>query len=246
MDDAAKLLELAACTPVPVDEDAFNPAAVLPYGLTVDHIRLAMNDFVNFLGFINQAMNGRGIERLESMLMQANFSSIVGEFMNSTIPKYCPTLVKNLWHNGHPDLIPPGVFPNNAVQHATQGIEIKGSRHSSGWQGHNAEDAWLMVFNFDSNIQPDTGKGVAPRPFRFLKVVGAEITMADWQFSGRSETSRRTITASVKRSGYDKMMANWIYQAKTDPQLRLLSGASPKPAPRRGSSRSSQRTAPRR
>ena len=48
-------------------------------------------------------------------------------------------------------------------------------------------------------------------PFRFVKVVGAKIERADWQFSGRSETSRRTITASVKRSGYDKMQANWIY-----------------------------------
>ena len=41
---------------------------------------------------------------------------------------------------------------------------------------------------------------------------------ADWTFSGRSETSRRTITAGVNRSGYDKMVGNWIYKA---PGLKL-------------------------
>ena len=117
MNDEAKLNEVTACTPVPVDQDGFNPAAVLPYGLSVDHVRLAMNDFVNFLGFINQALNAQGIERLESMLMQANFSSIVGEFMNSTIPKHCATIVKNRYHNGHPDLIPAGMFSGDLAQH---------------------------------------------------------------------------------------------------------------------------------
>ena len=66
-----------------------------------------------------------------------------------------------------------------------------------------------MVFVFDSNRPVDS----EPRPFRFLKVVGAQLTKDDWLFSGRSEGSRRTITASVTESGYQKMTANWIYQA---------------------------------
>ncbi len=68
------------------------------------------------------------------MLMPANFSSIVGEFMNSGIPKHCPTLVKNQYHNGHPDLLPAGMFPDDAAQHAGEGIEVKGSRYLRGWQ----------------------------------------------------------------------------------------------------------------
>lgn len=70
-----------------------------------------------------------------------------------------------------------------------------------------------MVFVFDSNTSRDATQGIEPRPFRFVKVVGAKLLTADWQFSGRSATSRRTITASVKRSGFDKMEANWIYRA---------------------------------
>lgn len=147
------------------------------------------------------------ITRLEKMLMPANFSSIVGEFMSAAIPKYCLTLVKNKYHNGHPDLIPIGAFTNDAIQHADIGIEVKASRYLRGWQGHNPEDVWLMVFVFDCNRPAD----LAPRPFRFLRVLGVRLEKTDWLFSGRSATSRRTITASVTETGYTKMMANWIY-----------------------------------
>jgi len=36
--------------------------------------------------------------------------------------KYCKTLAKNTYHNGHPDTIPAGVFPGDSVQHAAEGI----------------------------------------------------------------------------------------------------------------------------
>jgi hypothetical protein len=40
-------------------------------------------------------------------------------------PRYCSSLVKNQYHNGHPDLLPTGVFPGNAVQYAQEGIKVK-------------------------------------------------------------------------------------------------------------------------
>lgn len=206
-------MEVAACTPVPLNINGFNPAAQIPFGVTTSHIQQSMQDFLDFLGFINTQLNTKQIERLEAFMMPAAFSSMVGEFMGAAIPKYCNTIVRNKYHNGHPDLLPTGRFPGDAVLHATEGIEVKGSRHVSGWQGHNAEPMWLMVFVFDSNTSADAGKGVMPRPFKFIKVVGAQLDQADWQFSGRSATSRRTITASVKRSGFLKMEANAIYRA---------------------------------
>jgi len=211
-------LEALACRPSVVRIEDFNPRAQIPYGLTVAHLCAAMNEFIDFIGFINQQLNGRKIERLETMLMPANFSSIVGEFMTSAIPKHCPTLAKNGYHNGHPDLVPKGRFPNDTVQHAQDGIEVKGSRYLRGWQGHNAEDAWLMVFCFSSGRPTDGARQVAAAPFGYLGVFGAQLVQADWTFSGRSETSRRTITAGVNRTGYDKMVGNWIYKA---PGLKL-------------------------
>ncbi len=208
-------LEELACQPERVDRAHFNSNANLPYGLTVEHIAAAMNEFVEFIGFINQQLATRQIERLEVMLMPANFSSIVGEFMTSNIPKHCKTLAKNTHHNGHPDLLPFGKYQGNRLQHGTEGIEIKGSRYLKGWQSHNAEDAWLMVFCFASGRPTDKDKGLLPAPFKFSLVAGAQLTKDDWRFSGRSATSRRTITASVMASGYNKMMTNWIYREPT-------------------------------
>jgi len=210
-------LAIEACTPHPVNPHGFNAEAEIPYGCTTEHVQLVMNDFVNFLGFINLQLHTKGIERLEVMLMPANFSSIVGEFMSSNIPKYCSSVVKNRYHNGHPDIIPAGRFPGDAVQHAEEGIEVKGSRYLRGWQGHNPENTWLIVFMFDSNRPVDSIKGINPKSFRFVAVFGARLKKDDWQFSGRSELSRRTITASVTKTGYQKMLANWIYR---DPTLK--------------------------
>lgn len=205
-------LERNACTPNLLNPSGFNPACAIPYGVKAKHIRAAMEEFLDFLGFINTQLNSRGIERLESFMMPANFSSMVGEFMASAIPKHCKTIVRNKYHNGHPDMLPKGLIAGDSILHGTEGIEIKGSRHTRGWQGHNAEDVWLLVFCFDSNTSRDAGLNIDPRPFRFTKVVGAKLEKSDWQFSGRSETSRRTITASVKKSGFEKMEANWIYK----------------------------------
>jgi hypothetical protein len=205
--------EAAACTPVPVDVKAFNPKAKIPYGVTIAHVQKAMDEFIDFLRFINSQLHTRKIDRFESFLMPANFSSMVGEFMGAAIPKHCKTVFRNAYHNGHPDIVPADHYPQNAIQHGPEGIEIKGSRYPRGWQGHNAEKTWLMVFVFDSNTPRDVSLGIDPKPFRFVKVVGAKLLKSDWKFSGRSATSRRTITASVTRSGFDKMEANWIYRA---------------------------------
>ncbi len=198
-----------ACTPEPVNPAYFNSKCSLPYSLEIEHIRQSMEDFIHFLGVINRQLNSEGMPRIETFLMAASFSSIVGEFIASRIPKYCPTLVKNRYHNGHPDLIPKGMFSDDAVQYTHEGIEVKASRYTSGWQGHNPEPVWLMVFHFDSNTPGDA----SPRPFCFKGVYSAKLDKNDWSFSGRSGTSRRTITASVTREGVKKMKENWIYKA---------------------------------
>jgi len=204
--------ERAACDLVRPSPEHFNPSARLPHGCTVEAVRNAMAEFLDFLEFINTQLHSRQLPRLECFLMPATFSGIVGEFMSATIPKHCPTLVKNGYHNGHPDLIPAGRYERDAVQHGEQGVEIKGSRYLRGWQGHNAEAAWLMVLAFEANRGRDEGLNVPPTPFRFLKIVGAKLETTDWLFSGRSPTSRRTITASVTTTGFNKVEGNWIYR----------------------------------
>jgi hypothetical protein len=171
-----------------------------------------MLDFTDFLRTVDTELVRKRMVRLEDMLMPANFSSMVGEFITSNLPKHCPTIAKNTYHNGHPDLLPAGKYPGNAAQHVgADGIEVKASRYKKGWQGHNPEDVWLMVFVFAGGRPTDAKKGRTK--FRFEAVYGALLRKSDWQFAGRSQTSRRTITATVLPSGFEKMAKNWIYRA---------------------------------
>jgi hypothetical protein len=212
-------LELAACTPVPVNPAGFNRAAVIPYGLTIDHIATAMAEFTEYLGFINSSLHGRGIGRLETTMMSAGFSSMVGEYMSSGLPRFAASVVKNNHHNGHPDMLPAGMYPGDDILHGTEGIEIKASRYTTGWQGHNPERTWLMVYAYASSRPTDVGKRIAPQPFRFIMVVGAQLEREDWHLQGRNEGSRRTITAGVLDTGRAKMIANWLYQ---DPGVNVI------------------------
>ncbi len=204
--------EHQACMPVAVNRSAFNADCRLPYGLQVEHVGSAMEDFIYFLGLVNHQLHAKGIARLESLLMLAMFSGLVGELICSRIPKYCPHLARNRYPNGHPDLIPAGIFTDDAIHYAHEGIEVKSSRRLRGWQGHNPEAVWLMVFCFDSNTIENGFKNRSPKPFRFRGVYAAKLDYENWIFSGRSATSRRTITATVAPSGIAKMKANWVYE----------------------------------
>jgi len=52
-----------ALVPAPLDPDGFNPDVKLPYGLLAEHVGRAMQDFLNFLGYINEELHTRGIDR---------------------------------------------------------------------------------------------------------------------------------------------------------------------------------------
>lgn len=207
------LSKLRCCIPEVPSFSDFNSQAEIPCGISVEHIYRAMLDFTDFLRTADTALVRKNMLRLEDILMPANFSSMVGEFIASNLPLHCSGVARNTYHNGHPDLLPRGKYPKDAAQHAgADGIEIKASRNLNGWQGHNAEDAWLMVFVFESGRPSDSLRAIPQRPFRFLAVYGALLAKTDWQFAGRSLTSRRTITATVLPIGFQKMAKNWVYR----------------------------------
>jgi hypothetical protein len=83
-------LELRACTPQPLNLNGFNLKAEIPYGCTIKHISKGMNDFLDFLGFVDLQLHSKKIQRMESFLMPANFSSMVGEFIPSFSSTHSP------------------------------------------------------------------------------------------------------------------------------------------------------------
>jgi hypothetical protein len=198
--------------PEPPEPDGFNPHATIPFGVTTAHLYDSMKEFTTFVGFIDTQLRAQKMARFEDILMAANFNGMVGEFMSRTIPKYCRSVVKNNRHNGRPDILPAGKYPNDAAQHAgTDGIEIRASRYLKSWQTHKAEDMWLLMFVFQSGrVNPKVSEQVG---FKFLIVAGGPITKADWP-ARKPEASHAISGESVTTSAAERLMSNWIYKCK--------------------------------
>ena len=142
------------------------------------------------------------------MLLGNSLSGIISEFLVKNIARTAATLEANMKVGGHPDLLPKGHYSSNLVLKGDEGIEVKSSIQRGGWQGHNPEDCWLMVFRYAIGEQK-TSKSV---PLTFLEILCAKLERSDWSFSGRKGTSRRTPTASIIASGVEKLRRNFLYR----------------------------------
>jgi len=70
----------------PPEENGFNSKAMIPFGLTTEHIYRSLTDFTDFMRFIDIDLASQRIARFEDLLTTSNFSSMVSEFMSVTIP----------------------------------------------------------------------------------------------------------------------------------------------------------------
>ncbi|MGH2446332.1 MAG: hypothetical protein ACRDGD_09885 [Candidatus Limnocylindria bacterium] len=200
-------------TAQPSDADS---AVALPYGLSAAAVVAAVNDIHAYLYAMNSASVEHGYQRLEELMQPAAFSGMLSGLAVESMARETeregahPGLRPNRYHNGRPDLVPRGTYPSDAVQHGDEGIEVKASRAVRGWQGHNIEVGWLMVVQFstDTTTQPIYGRA----PTTIERVMVASLDEADWSFSGRSATSRRTPTASVGPTGYAKLIVGAVYE----------------------------------
>jgi|GEM_PF-6933987 len=130
---------------VPIKDEWFNPQAELPYQLTTKEIKSTLEDIHKFVFRLNEMLYREMGQRIEDILMAATFSGMLSEFIVRQLSAHSLMLTRNLYHNGHPDLIPRDRYPSDAVQYGHEGIEVKTSRYSSGWQGHNPEKIWMMI-----------------------------------------------------------------------------------------------------
>lgn len=187
----------------------FNEGVALPYGLRASEIKAAIDDIYDFLYNVNRFLVERGWDRLEETLSAATFSGVMSELVVEGSSKRSETIIKNQYHNGRPDLVPRGFYPHDGSLRGDEGIEVKASRWSNGWQGHNVEDGWILICQYF--IDHETTPLPDRAPTRIERVLCAQLEESDWSFSGRKEGSRRTPTASIKRSGVLKLEANAIF-----------------------------------
>jgi hypothetical protein len=203
------------CLELPrLNEDYFNPRAVLPYGLQIRQVRSTVEDLYTILNALNTILYEQVQRRLEDLILGNSMSGIVSELLVKALGDRSDTLVRNEKVGGHPDLLPIGYYDSTSILHGDEGLEVKSSIRNGGWQGHNPEACWIMVFRYvvDTESEPLEAR----EPSRVVQVLVAELCQEDWSFSGRQGASRRTPTASITATGMHKLRSNPVYQ---EPQV---------------------------
>ncbi len=117
-----------------------------------------------------------------------SLSGIVSELLVKNIARASDALEGNVKVGGHPDLLPIGHYSSNLVLRGDEGIEVKSSIQKGGWQGHNPEDCWLMIFRYIIGGQD----GGVCSPLTFVEILCAKLTKEDWSFSGRRDITQDT------------------------------------------------------
>ena len=134
--------------PTQLDIRYLNRKVALPYGLTVDEVAAAVAETYRLFHGLNDSLTGGGFRPLEELLLGNSLSGIISEFLVKNIARVSVTLEANLKTGGHPDLLPKGRYTSNLILKGDEGIEVKASIQKGGWQGHNPEDNWVMVFRY--------------------------------------------------------------------------------------------------
>ncbi|MCC6542863.1 MAG: hypothetical protein IT225_11645 [Flavobacteriales bacterium] len=189
-------------------EEHLNRAATLPYGLTVAEVAEAVGETYRLFNGLNGFLTSSGFRPFEELLLGNSLSGVLSEFLVKNIARCSDKVLANVKVGGHPDLLPVGVYSSDQVLKGHEGIEVKSSIQRGGWQGHNPEDCWLLIFRYIIGKQKD-GKIV---PLTFVEILCAQLTKADWSYSGRKGESRRTPTASITTHGMVKLRSNAIYR----------------------------------
>lgn len=210
-------------------ERYFNPNATLPYGVEPEEAAEAIEEWYDLYNGLNEYLHSEGHYSIENLLRANNaLSDFVGDILTDEFAEASDALIKNQKQDGFPDVLPldNDEYESNdyRVHHGEAGIETKCSQQNGGWQAHNNEQAWFVIFRYapiDRDVPPKEMDGV-----EIIQVLAAQLEEDDWSHSGRSEESRRTITSSIIASGMDKLRSNPIYQkpeaitGKAEPKRR--------------------------
>ena len=192
-----------------VRPEAFNGSLALPYELRLDDFQIAMQDVYDFFYDVNNHLTSKGLQRLDDMLRPANMSGTISDMLTASFGKHARVLVRNLFPNGHPDLIVQGKYADNAVKSGADGVEIKTTRKVGGAvDTHGARDQWMCVFVYE--VDNVTEPAIARRPMTFLEVYLGKVVVTDFRKNPRSELGTRT--ATLDRQGIAKLRQNWVYK----------------------------------
>lgn len=167
-----------------VNDAFFNPRladnpCVSRYNLRKADFANTMTDIYEFMGDLNVMSVERGWGRFEDMLQLQALSNVLSNLLNSTMAKHSRELVVNTLPNGHPDLIRTGIYPNNLVAEAEDGVEMKATRNTgAAVDMHSAREQDLCTFVYQvDERRDDPGVPIAERqPLTFTGIFLGHVT----------------------------------------------------------------------
>tara|TARA_B100000929_G_scaffold126892_1_gene100579 strand:- start:8970 stop:9479 length:510 start_codon:yes stop_codon:yes gene_type:complete len=167
-----------------------------------------MQDVYDFFYDVNTFLTRKGLHRLEDMLRPAAMSGLISDMLTASLAKHARSLVENQYHNGHPDLIVTGVYPNDSVKSGEKGVEIKTTRKAGGAvDTHGARDQWMCAFVYAVDNKTEPAHDRDPTIFKELYL--GHVTVEDFRKNSRGELGTRT--ATLDRYGIAKLRNSWVY-----------------------------------
>lgn len=160
---------------------------------------------------LNTLLHAKSYRRAELLMDPAGFSGLISRTVAERLAKAARGLVMNRHHNGYPDLLVEGQYPNDSVDHGEGGMEVKASRYESGWQSHGPRAGWFTAVQFALDEREDVAT-YDLEPTRVRSVLVAELVEVDWAWATAKEGKIRSGTASVKARGAVKLRkgAVWV------------------------------------
>jgi hypothetical protein len=177
--------------------------------LHLKDFEMAMQDVYDFFYDVNLGLLERGLHRLDDMLRPAIMSGVLSDMLTASPAKHSRSLTVNLYHNGHPDLVVNGEYPDNKVKAGSKGVEIKATRKAGGAvDTHGARDQWMCVFVYDVDNASEPAKDRAPMTVTEIYLV--HVTKDDFRKNQRGELGTRT--ATLHKIGIEKLRKSWVYK----------------------------------
>lgn len=191
-----------------VDTSKFNREREFPFSLRIIDFQAAMQDVYDFFHDVNDLLLNRGLRRLDDLMRPVAMSGFISDLLTSSLANHSRALTENRYHNGHPDLILKGTYPNDRVQSGSEGIEIKSTRRKGGAVDmHGARDQWMCVFVYEVDAVTEPVR--ERQPMAFTEVYLSYVEVVDFRRNPRGELGTRT--ATLHREGVKKLRKDWVY-----------------------------------
>jgi hypothetical protein len=190
-----------------VAPSGFEKVEDLPYGLQIRDFRNTLDALYDYFEAVNVALMARGLEWVEHTVRPAAVSNMISDLAAAALAKYSNGLVENRQHNGHPDLIPRGMYPGDAIHAGGEGVEIKSTKGRVA-DTHGARAGWVCQFNYRVDDEPVIARR---RPTIISHVYLARVTTDLFRRNVR-RSELGTNTSTLDANGLRVLRAGLIYK----------------------------------